>query len=163
MISVRAPFYIPYSLEMASSLLIVFCVFLILDCFTQSVADTSEIFNDKPEWKLALKKIEELQKTVKIQDNRIAMLEMQSRESSNLAMTDLQITIKHQSDRIAKLEARIQDFDTLLTTEENGPIKNIDSEPMKESFEINFSAKRKLVRKSTLKYSLNFHYIIKEY
>lgn len=85
-------------------------MFLFLNCFTQSFADTSEILNDNPEWKLALKKIEELQKIVKIQDDRISMLEMQSRESSNLALKELQITIKHQSDRIAKLEVRIQDL-----------------------------------------------------
>lgn len=53
-------------------------------------------------------------------------LEMQSRESNNLALTDLRFTTKHQSDRIAKLEARIQDFEILFTTEENGPINNID-------------------------------------
>lgn len=121
---------------MASSPLFVSCMFLIFDCFTQSFADTCEILNDNPEWKLALKKIEELQKTVKIQDDRIAMLEMQSRESNNLALTDLQITMIHQSERIAKLEARIQDSETLLTTEENGPIKNIDPKPMSESNEL---------------------------
>lgn len=140
---------------MASSPLIVSYVFLILNCFTQSFAETSEILNDNPEWKLALKKIEELQKTVKIQNDRIAMLEMQSRESSNLALTDLQNTIKHQSDQITKLEARIQDFETILTTEENGPIKNIDPEPISESNKINFSAKPKLVRKGTFKSSFN--------
>lgn len=81
---------------------------------------------------------------------------MQSRESSNLALTDLQNTIKHQSDQITKLEARIQDFETILTTEENGPIKNIDPEPMSEFNKINFSAKPKLVRKGTFKSSFNF-------
>ncbi|XP_052709809.1 uncharacterized protein LOC128184398 [Crassostrea angulata] len=135
---------------MASSPFIVSYVFLILNCFTQSFAETSEILNDNPEWKLALKKIEELQKTVKIQNDRIAMLEMQSRESSNLALTDLQNTIKHQSDQITKFEARIQDFETILATEENGPIKNIDPEPMSESNKINFSDKPKLVRKGRL-------------
>lgn len=84
------------------------------------------------------------------------MLEMQSREVSNLALTDLQNTIKDQSDQITKLEARIQDFETILTTEENGPIKNIDPEPMSESNKINFSAKPKLVRKGTFKSSFNF-------
>lgn len=56
---------------MASSPLFVSCMLLIFDCFTQSFADTCKILNDNPEWKLALKKIEELQKTVKIQDDRI--------------------------------------------------------------------------------------------
>lgn len=82
-------------------------VFLILNCFTQSFADTFEILNVNPEWKLALTKIEELRKIVKIQDDKLSMLEMQSKESSNLALTDLQITIKQQSDRIASLEARM--------------------------------------------------------
>lgn len=132
-----------------------------MNCFTQSFADTSEILNNNPEWKLALKKIEELQKTAKIQDDRIAMLEMQSRESRNLALIDLQITIKLQSDRIAKLRARIQDFETILITEEDGPIKNIDPEPISEINEINFSDKRKLVRKGTFKYPFNFEHNIK--
>lgn len=92
---------------MASLTFIASCLFMHLNCFTQSFADISESLNDNPEWKLALTKIEELQKIVKIQDERISMLEMQSRESSNLALTDLEITRKHQSDRIVKLEARI--------------------------------------------------------
>lgn len=129
-----------------------------MNYFTQSFADTSEILNNNPEWKLALKKIEELQKTAKIQDDRIAMLEMQSR---NLALINLQITIKLQSDRIAKLRARIQDFETILTTKEDGPIKNIDPEPISEINEINFSDKRKLVRKGTFKYPFNFEHNIK--
>lgn len=137
---------------MASLPLFASCVFLILICFTQSFADTSEILNVNPEWKLALTKIEELREIVKIQDDKISMLEMQSRESSNLALTYLQITIKQQSDRIASLEARIQDFETILTTEEKRPCKNIDSEPLSESNENNISAKQKLVRKGTFKY-----------
>lgn len=70
----------------------------VFDLFTQSFADTSESLNYNSEWKLALQKIEELQEIVKIQDERISMLEMLSRESSNLALTDLKLTIKHQSD-----------------------------------------------------------------
>lgn len=127
-------------------------VFLILNCFTQSFADTLKILNVNPEWKLALTKIGELREIVKIQDDKISMLEMQSRESSNLAFTDLQITIKQQSDRIALLEARIQDFKKILTTEENRPCKNIDPEPFSESNENKFSAKQNLVKKGTFKF-----------
>lgn len=148
---------------MASLPLCASYVFLILNCFTQSFADTFEILNVNPEWKLALTKIEELRKIVKIQDDKLSMLEMQSKESSNLALTDLQITIKQQSDRIVSLEARIQDFETILTTEENRPCKNIDPEPLSESNENNFSAKQKLVKKGTFKYQFYFHYYIKVY
>lgn len=136
---------------MASLTFIASCLFMFLNCFTQSFADISESLNDNPEWKLGLTKIEELQKIVKIQDERISMLEMQSRESSNLALTDLQITIKHQSDRIVKLEARIQDYETISMAEENGPIQN--NKPMSESGKNNINAKRNLVKKGIYYYS----------
>lgn len=139
-------------LDMASLPLIASCAFFILNCFTQSFAETSEIFHDNPEWKLVLKKIEELQEIVKVQDDRISTLEMQSRESSNLALKDLQITIKQQSDRIANLEAWIQDFKTILTADENGSIKNIDPKPMRESNEKNVNAKQNLERKGIFYY-----------
>lgn len=134
-------------------------VFLILNCFTQSFADTFEILNVNPEWKLALTKIEELRKIVKIQDDKLSMLEMQSKESSNLALTDLQITIKQQSDRIANLEAWIQDFKTILTADENGSIKNIDPKPVRESNENNVNAKQNLERKGIF-YFFFFHFYI---
>lgn len=102
-----------------------------------------------------MKKIDELQEIVKIQNERIILLEMQSKETRNLALKDLQITIKHQSYRIAKLEARIQDFETILATQENGSNKIIGPKPMSESNENNINAKRNLDRKSTFKYS--FH------
>lgn len=49
-----------------------------------------------------MKKIDDLQEIVKIQNERFSLLEMQSEETRNLALKDLQITIKHQSYRIAK-------------------------------------------------------------
>lgn len=108
-----------------------------------------------------MKKIDDLQEIVKIQNERFSLLEMQSKETRNLALKDLQITIKHQSYRIAKWEARIQDFETILATQENGSNKIIDPKPMSESNENNINAKRNLDRKSTFKYS--FHYHIKVY
>lgn len=149
----RAPFYIEKSFDMASLTLIVSCLFLFLICFTQSFADTSESLNYNSEWKLALQKIEELQEIVKIQDERISMLEMLSRESSNLALTDLKLTIKHQSDRIEKLEARIQDYETISTAEENGPIQN--NKLISESGKNSINAKRNLVKKG--KYYHSFY------
>lgn len=136
---------------MASLTLIILCLFLFLICFTQSFADTSESLNYNSEWKLALQKIEELQEIVKIQDERISMLEMLSRESSNLALTDLKLTIKHQSDRIEKLEARIQDYETISTAEENGPIQS--NKPISESGKNSINAKRNLVKKGIYYYS----------
>lgn len=108
-----------------------------------------------------MKKIDDLQEIVKIQNERFSLLEMQSKETRNLALKDLQITIKHHSYRIAKWEARIQDFETILATQENGSNKIIDPKPMSESNENNINAKRNLDRKSTFKYS--FHYHIKVY
>lgn len=70
---------------MASLPLTLSCLFLFLNCFTQSLADTSESLNDS-EWKLPLKKIDKLQEIVKIQNERISVLEMQSKESRNLVL-----------------------------------------------------------------------------
>lgn len=108
-----------------------------------------------------MKKVDDLQEIVKIQNERFSLLEMQSKKTRNLALKDLQITIKHQSYRIAKWEAWIQDFETILATQENGSNKIIDPKPMSESNENNINAKRNLDRKSTFKYS--FHYHIKVY
>lgn len=68
----------------------------------------------KVDWELALQKINELQKTVHAQDERISMLEKRPSESEIQTLTELQSTVKKQSTRIAQLEARIKELETTL-------------------------------------------------
>lgn len=63
----------------------------------------------KVDWELALQKIDELQKTVHAQDERISMLEKRPSESEIQTLTELQSSVKKQGTRIAQLEARIKE------------------------------------------------------
>lgn len=82
---------------------------------------TPEIMYDKPEWKFAMRKMEEIQNIIQIQNERISTLELQSEELSKLTVKDLQKIIKQQNDRIARLETRVEDLNKLLTTAEHEP------------------------------------------
>lgn len=101
-------------------LLFLIGAFLCMVChsFTER---TPEIMYDKPEWKFAMRKMEEIQNIIQIQNERISTLELQSEELSKLTVKDLQKIIKQQNDRIARLETRVEDLNKLLTTAEHEP------------------------------------------
>lgn len=94
------------------------CLCTVCHSFTER---TPEIMYDKPEWKFAMRKMEEIQNIIQIQNERISTLELQSEELSKLTVKDLQKIIKQQNDRIARLETRVEDLNKLLTTPEHEP------------------------------------------
>uniref|UniRef100_A0A8W8JD15 C1q domain-containing protein n=1 Tax=Magallana gigas TaxID=29159 RepID=A0A8W8JD15_MAGGI len=73
--------------------------------------------------KLAIQKIDELQKIVRAQDDRISTLEKRHKEESKVqVVTDLQNLVKKQNNRIAQLETRIKELETVKKAEEYVPV-----------------------------------------
>lgn len=94
------------------------CLCMVCYSFTEI---TPDFMYDKPEWKFAMRKMEEIQNIIQIQNERISTLELQSEELSKLTVKDLQKIIKQQNDRIARFETRVEDLNKLLTTAEHEP------------------------------------------
>lgn len=103
---------------------------------------------DKPEWKFAMRKIEEIQKILQIQKERISTLELQSEELSKLTVRDLQKIIKQQNVRIARLETRVEDLDKLLTIAKHET--SLAREAIDASSEENAMTRRNKIRKGTI-------------
>lgn len=91
------------ALEMASLLLIIICVYLTLNSYVQTSVVVSEDQYGNPDWKMAMKQIEELQKIVKNMD-------------------DYSKIVKRQNGRIAQLESRVRFLEAIVRLEENGPV-----------------------------------------
>lgn len=79
---------------------------------------SAEYINENPDLKLAFQKIEELQKIVHTQDERISILEKRPLESEVQMVAKLQDTVKQQGDEIAQLKARIQELETVISPAE---------------------------------------------
>lgn len=91
------------ALEMASLLLIIICVYLTLNSYVETSVVVSEDQYGNPDWKMAMKQIEELQKIVKNMD-------------------DYRKIVKRQNGRIAQLESRVRFLEAIVRLEENGPV-----------------------------------------
>lgn len=89
-------------------------IFFILNLY---IYVSGENINGNPDWKLALRKIDDLQKMVRVQDERISMLENQSLESVTQTVADFHNTVRKQGTKIAQLEARIQELETVVKVE----------------------------------------------
>lgn len=124
------------------------CLCMVCHSFTES---TPEIMYDKPEWKFAMRKMEEIQSIIQIQNERISTLELQSEELSKLTVKDLQKIIKKQNDRIARLETQVDDLNKLLTTAEHEP--SFAREAIDASREENAMTRWNKIRKSTIQNS----------
>lgn len=101
-------------------------IFFILNLYMYVSAEN---INGNPDWKLALRKIDDLQKMVRVQDERIYMLENQSLESVTQTVADLDNTVKKQGTKIAQLEARIQELETVVKVEDVIPAESADNYP----------------------------------
>lgn len=98
---------------MASISLVLTCVYFSLNPLFGAFSELSETLDSNQDWKLAITKIEELQKIVRIQDDRITSLEKRPKESKE-QVTELQHTLKKQSDRITQLETRVIELAAML-------------------------------------------------
>ena len=86
------------------------------------LAESEENCGESPDWKLAVWKIKELEKIVKIQNERISMLEERPNLSEWKSTAELQETVHKQNDRIVKLETRISDLEAMMTDQKTEPI-----------------------------------------
>lgn len=106
----------------------------------------------KVDWELALQKIDELQKTVHAQDERISMLEKRPSESEIQTLTELQRTVKKQSTRIAQLEARIKELETALKADDNSPVEILRNGHLSETNGTSVMSKTTHSRRGTFKF-----------
>lgn len=101
---------------MACRSLLLYCMFFALYPSGTACTRITETVDNNSDWKLAMKKIEELQMIVKFQDARISSLENRCKEPMN-QMTELERSLKKQSVRITHLEARVEELETKLKDE----------------------------------------------
>lgn len=99
-------------------------IFFILNLY---IYVSAENINGNPDWKLAMRKIDDLQKMVRVQDERISMLENQSLESVTQTVADLHNTVRKQGTKIAQLEARIQELETVVKIEDVIPAESAEN------------------------------------
>lgn len=118
-----------FMMVIASLMFIASCMrmFFIFNIYTHISAGN---IIGKPDWKLALQKIDELQKIVRAQDDRILMLEQRPPEFQVQTVIELQNTVKKQGDQIAQLEARVQKLEDVLKAEDDDPVNILGNGPL---------------------------------
>ena len=110
-------------------------------------AESEENLDDSPDWKLAVRKIKDLEKIVKIQNERISMLEERPNLSEWKSTAELQETVHKQNDRIVKLETRISELEVMVTDQKAEAIHIEPSEEVPD-FGLNIiTPKRNFIRK----------------
>ena len=110
-------------------------------------AQPNENWDDSPNWNLAVKKIKELENLVKIQDERISVLEKRPKLSDFGSTVEVQEKIQRQNDRIVELETRISELEVMVTDQK---AEDIHIEPSEEvpDFGLNiFTPKKNFIRK----------------
>lgn len=127
------------------ALLIITGTFFFFNLFCQLSA---EYINDNPDLKLAFQKIEDLQKIMHTQDERISILEKRPPESEVQTVAKLQNTVKQQGYEIAQLKARIKELETVISPAEEDILG--EDEPLSGVNEISVASKKSFIRKCTL-------------
>lgn len=120
-------------------------------CLTSSLialAETNGNRNDTTDLNQIMKKFNELQKIVSLQDERISELEKRPVGPDVQAVVELQKTVQLQKARISELEARVFQLEALQTDEEHKP--NTSVEMLLEPNETNTNLKANFVRKGNL-------------
>ena len=110
-------------------------------------AESEENWDESPDWKLAVRKIKELEKIVKIQNERISILEERPNLSEWKSIVELQETVQIQNDRIVKLETRISEMEVMVTDQK---AEAIHIEPSEEVPDVGlniFTYKKNFIRK----------------
>lgn len=113
---------------------------------------SAETVGGNADWTLALQKIDELQKIVSTQDERISILEKRPTEESAVqSLTELQNIVKNQGDKIAQLEARIQELETVVKVEEVIPVETLGQ--LSERNGISVTSNKTYSRRGTCQFS----------
>lgn len=96
--------------------LVLACVYFALNSPVIAFPEMTKISDGNQDWKLAMKKIEELQNIVRFQEDRINSLEKRPEESTEQVI-ELQHIIKNHCGRITQLETRVIELETKLKEE----------------------------------------------
>lgn len=126
------------------------CVIISTTFSSKLPAETNENVNSNPDWNLAMKKIEDLQRIVNIQNNRILTLEKRPIDADVQLLIQLQSTIKTQNEQIFQLEERVRELEETMRDEDNQPNTPFAGGPLHESNQ----TKTNLIRKGIFKICL---------
>lgn len=126
------------------------CVIISTTFSSKLSAETNENVNSNPDWNLAMKKIEDLQNIVNIQNNRILTLEKRPIDADVQLLIQLQSTIKTQNEQIFQLEERVRELEETMRDEDNQPNTPFAGGPLHESNQ----TKTNLIRKGIFKICL---------
>lgn len=119
------------------------CVIIATTFSSKLPAETNENVNSNPDWNLAMKKIEDLQRIVNIQNNRILTLEKPSLDADVQLLIQLQSTIKTQNEQIFQLEERVRELEETMRDEDNQPNTPFAGGPLHKSNQTNTNLIRK--------------------
>lgn len=127
------------------------CVIIATTFSSKLPAETNENVNSNPDWNLAMKKIEDLQRIVNIQNNRISTLEKRPIDADVQLLIQLQSTITTQNEQIFQLEERVRELEETMRDEDNQPNTPFAVGPLHESNQTNTNLIRKGIFKICLK------------
>nr|XP_011427276.2 heavy metal-binding protein HIP [Crassostrea gigas] len=96
--------------------LVLACVYFALNSPVIAFPEKTETLHGNQNWKLAMKKIEELQKIVRFQEDRINSLEKRREEPAEKVI-ELQRILKNHCGRITQLETRVIELESTLKKE----------------------------------------------
>lgn len=102
--------------KMAWNSLVFACMYFVLNSSVIAFPEMTETLHGNQDWNLAMEKIEELQKIVRFQEDRITSLETRPGEKTEQVI-ELQRILKNQCDRITQLETRVIELETKLKEE----------------------------------------------
>lgn len=119
------------------------CVIIATTFSSKLPAETNENVNSNPDWNLAMKKIEDLQRIINIQNNRISTLEKRPIDADVQLLIQLQSTITTQNEQIFQLEERVRELEETMRDEDNQPNTPFAGGPLHESNQTNTNLIRK--------------------
>lgn len=118
---------------------------------TKLPAETNENVNLNPDWNLAMKRIEDLQRIVSIQNNRISTLEKRPIDADVQLLIQLHSTITTQNEQIIQLEGRVRELEAMMRDEDNEPNTPAAGGPLHESNQTDINPKTNLIRQGIFK------------
>lgn len=118
---------------------------------TKLPAETNENVNLNPDWNLAMKRIEDLQRIVSIQNNRISTLEKRPIYADVQLLIQLHSTITTQNEQIIQLEGRVRELEAMMRDEDNEPNTPAAGGPLHESNQTDINPKTNLIRQGIFK------------
>lgn len=126
-------------------------MFIATTSSTKLPAETNENVNLNPDWNLAMKRIEDLQRIVSIQNNRISTLEKRPIDADVQLLIQLHSTITTQNEQIIQLEGRVRELEAMMRDGDNEPNTPFAGGPLHESNQTDINPKTNLIRQGIFK------------